>query len=136
MGLNLLTAMEVANQYHDLYISVGKSDSTGKFAFLISRGPGHNFKPLLSTNAAFENAGEAIVAVGNILNFVCQIIKKEIVEKTDGGWTADITNPGNRPIEELDILNDQKVEQILVALRAKGVANTWELFPEVSAAAT
>lgn len=134
MGLNLLIALEVANQYRDLCISVFKDDSSDKHGFLISRGPGHNFKPLLSTNACFENKQSVIEATGNLLEAIVRITKNEIGENSQD-IPAAIINPGNQPLEKLDILNQERIEQIIKALKVENVANTWEMFPESSAVA-
>lgn len=66
MGVSRLTVLEIFTNPADLEFTVGESD--GKWGVLISRGAGHRFKPLLSTEAVFPERDTAIDAIRSVLN--------------------------------------------------------------------
>ena len=123
-GITVQTALEIYTQPKDLYICVGKPQEEKKFAFTISRGPGHNYKQLVSSSASFETVESAIKEVKSLLKDCCQAAKK-IISDPNNVLTI-IFNPDNRPVLEDRILNDAFLEQIMLELEKNNEVDTCE----------
>lgn len=96
-----ITCMEICGNPKDLFIKIADEDEEGKFPLIISRGKGHNFKPLLSGPApSKEDALEAI-----------ELILNAAVEQSD--------NEG--------CLTEQMVESIMQNLRDTSEVSTHDL---------
>lgn len=90
MGVSRLTVLEIYTNPADLEFTIGSSE--GKWGVLISRGPGHKFKPLLSTEAVFTERDTAVQAIRSVLNSALEegmrnfpgeqgMLTKELTEK-------------------------------------------------------
>jgi len=122
--VTLLTAFEIYTNPDDLFISIGgPSGEKNKFSVIISRGPGHNYKPLLTAPEAFKDKKEAMQSTENILRFVIEICGKEL--QKSGSPAAEILNPENRPIEEAYALNKEHIKEILKNLESSDKAETF-----------
>jgi hypothetical protein len=66
MSLSRLTALEICTNPTDLEFQV--AESKGKHAIMITRGPGHRFKLLLTTEAVFESRTVAVSTIRSVLD--------------------------------------------------------------------
>jgi hypothetical protein len=79
MGLSFLAALEIANHHpDDIRVESIGPEKNGKFAGWITRGPGHNFKPIVFTQAVYDTAEEALAKMDRIVDSC-----KEYVSKND-----------------------------------------------------
>ena len=124
MGVSMITGLEIYTQPDDLQFVVGESErEKGKYGILISRGPGHRFKILISTPCAFDSREAAVGAVLDLLAAVCEAAKKELGNPSS--FIAAIVNPNGRPVEDANVLTQERIEKIVEDLRAGRVANTY-----------
>ena len=68
MDVSRVTVLEIYSNPADLEFTIGSSE--GKWGVLISRGQGHKFKPLLSTEAVFPVHGPTIAEDDDLAAFV------------------------------------------------------------------
>jgi len=125
----MLTAMEINNHPNDLYIQIGQEVQDGKYAFALSRGPGHNFKLLISTIPFAETLDEAVEGVKNLLNGIHEVTTKELHNKES--ILANIINPGGHEIDVSYTLNPNLINMILDELLKNHVANTCDMIVNV-----
>ena len=70
MGISMITALEIFSNPSDLKFSIVKEKKSKKLGFVITRGPGHNDKILLSSGLFAEKPEEAIASIKEILEFI------------------------------------------------------------------
>jgi hypothetical protein len=85
-----LTGLEIFTNPNDLEIMIGQDSHSGKFAMSVSRGPGHNFKPLLTSTPFAETFEGAVDAVKEVLAGIEQAISKEWTGDRSAVLTADL----------------------------------------------
>jgi len=79
-----LTLYEIAGNPDDVVVDHGGPDKKhGKFAGWITRGPGHNYKPLISTAPIFETAEEADEAMQQIVDFAKDWTEEDLKDPTN-----------------------------------------------------
>jgi hypothetical protein len=114
MSVTLLTAYEMVHNRTDLMFIAGEHKTEqGKFAFCITRGPGHRYKPLLSSKFEFESQESAADAVQEILTAVVEAVEERLGKNRDGALTAE------------------DCQVIMEALRRTGSVETRNLFETV-----
>lgn len=59
-GISMMTALEIVTNPKDLQILLTQDKVNGKYAIVIYRGPGHNFKLLISSIPYFEKIDSAL----------------------------------------------------------------------------
>lgn len=127
-GVAMVTALEIYSQPRDLSFSIGECKNPGewygKYAIVISRGPGHNFKLLLSCEPVFGSRETAIMAVEEALAAVCAAAKKEF--ESGESLVGQIFNPSSEPVPEDKVLNDERIARIIRELREKGTSETYD----------
>lgn len=122
--MEAIIGLQIFTQADDLRFMI--SESGGKHAILVSRGPKHHFKPLLSTEPDYETRDAAVDDVMKTLNFICR--KATEVLGDPHNILTSIENPNNLPVEQMkNVLRADHLRQIEEALRASGVANTYEM---------
>lgn len=90
MSVTLLTAIEMVHNRTDLMFIAGEhKKEKGRFAFAITRGPGHRYKPLLSSNFDFDSRDSAVDTVEEILTAVVASVEKRLGTDRDGALTAE-----------------------------------------------
>ena len=78
-GISKLTAYEIAGNPDDIVITYGGPDEkTGKFVGWITRGPGHNFKPLLNTDPIYDTPAQAKQAMKDMVAQIKESVKKDL----------------------------------------------------------
>jgi hypothetical protein len=125
MGIDMITALEIFTNPGDLEITVGQEKEGTKFAIGIFRGPGHNYKPMLTSQPFAETQEDAIKAVEGTLHTVYEAIIKEF-ENRDS-LASQYLNPDGRKIDQLNILSKELIVRILDELRQHGKASTCKM---------
>ena len=95
MGLSMITALEIFTNPGDLEITIGQEKEGAKFAFGIFRGPGHNYKPMLTSQPFTEIREDAIKAVEGVLQTVHEAITKQF--KNSGAGSSSAPRAGSGP---------------------------------------
>ena len=125
MGISMSTSLEVFTNPSDLEISIGQEKSGGKYAIFISRGPGHDFKILLSSQPFAESMEAAVKAVGEILESIRQAATNTLGDKENP--ISQILNSGGQEIDQSKALNPDLIQRILEELRKHKRAGTYEM---------
>lgn len=105
--MNLLTAMEIYGNPNDLVFFVAKSDKS-KFHLCISRGPGHNFKLILTSSEPLNSKKETIDIIEKVLRISLRL--------------CDPNNENNE-----SFLTQEKVGEILDGLEKKNKFCTFKV---------
>jgi hypothetical protein len=103
-----LTAYEILTNPNDLSFCVKKPEGSDKYAVLISRGPGHRFKALLSSKAILSKE-EALDAVQEILDAVLQLPSSSAARVAEEGT-----------------LNKEQIKKIMDDLKRTGESATYK----------
>jgi len=103
MGLTRLTVLEIYTNPADLEFQI--AESGGKYAVMVTRGPGHRFKLLLTTEAVFEKREIAIDSIRAVLDAALSEGKQAFSEQTGA-------------------LNQENVNRILHELAEKSSCST------------
>lgn len=130
MGLNYGTALEIFNNPFDLSISIASPPEwKGKWGVALTRGPGHRFKVMLTTDnpEVLPNTKEEIIALvmKDIFRSSMQASREALSDPANP--LGRILNPNGMPPSGMkNILTDEILARIESDLREKGVANTFE----------
>jgi hypothetical protein len=129
MGLCRLEAFEIFGNPMDLSIYVARCKSE-KFALAITRGPGHNFKPLVDSNDAFLDRESAVQYVEAILTACVEEGMKTVVSeaeiKTCGIFCAGMYGTKENPPVKGAVLDADLIKEIGKKLRETGEAGTYK----------
>lgn len=130
MGLKIISALEIYTQPDDLQINVVNL-TTGGWGFLIARGPGHRFKPIVSCiETPLDTKKEAADMCMQLIEDICTTCK-DFISKPDHFFHCLIikNNDGSvAPEEEWNVLKQRHLDWIKSQLLSEtGVANTWEM---------
>lgn len=104
------SVLEIYSNPADLQIFVGEDAETKEWGFAITRGPGHNFKPILSSQPFAKTLAEVVDGVRTLLQNVCIMVEKE-------------TFPG----DPSTCLTPELINRIGEDLLRNKVANTFEM---------
>lgn len=102
-----LTLLEIYSNPNDLQFQIPRKDD--KSAIMISRGPGHNFKLLLSSEYVFNSLNDAVNTIKTILDTV-------IKECSDGFVCSKINDR---------VLTEKDVQRILSELKEGRISVTY-----------
>mgnify|MGYP001559215374 FL=1 len=125
MGISVSTALEIFTNPSDLEISIGQGKGGGKFSIFISRGPGHDFKILISSQPFAESMEAAVVATGEILESIRKVATNTFGDKDNP--ISQILNPDGQEVEQSKVLNSELIQRILEKLRRHQRAGTYEM---------
>lgn len=125
MGLTMLTALEIFTNPGDLEITIGQEKGGGKFSIGFFRGPGHNFKPMLTSGPFAEKLEDAIKAIENTLQTVHEVATKELEDKNS--FASQFLNPDGQSVDQSKILNKDLIARIVDELRKNRVASTYKM---------
>jgi len=117
MGISTYTALEIFTNPSDLEITIGRENEGEKYAFGIYRGRGHNFKPLLTSQAFAETKEDAIKGVEETLLIVLE---------------ANHHNPDGQDIDQSKVLNQDLIARILEELRRNDKVSTCKMLDPAS----
>ncbi len=123
-AFRLITALEIYSNPHDLEFSIFLGPD-GKYGLLITRGPGHNFKRMISSTPFADTPEKAIEIVENIL----KISRKAIISEFEdsGSFLVRTFHPDLQTVDESKVLSEKLIEQILGDLRQHQVASTYKM---------
>jgi hypothetical protein len=125
MGLSWITALEMFTNPGDLEITVGRAEEGEKFALSITRGPGHNFKPMITSAPVFDTAEDAVKEVKRILGDTHKALMRDFEER--GSFPAQYLKPEGKELDPAKVLNPELIERILAELREHKVASTYKM---------
>lgn len=117
-GLTLITALEIYTNPFDLDIVIMEN------VMVISRGPGHNFKILLSAEWKFNDKIEVVEDIKSILKTIIDKNKAEL--SIPNSFVASICNPKNEPLDEATVLTESMLDEIISSLNGTGTAQTYK----------
>lgn len=120
-GIRRVTAFEIFTNPHDLEFRIPEVD--GKWAIIITRGPGHRFRMMLSSEPVFPNKKEAVDGVRNTLDLVRQACTQELSDPSS--FAAQRMNPDNKSLEEAIVLTAAMQEHIIQDLQEKNASSTY-----------
>jgi hypothetical protein len=124
-GIARMSACEIYANPYDISIFIGEGrDMPGKYGFMISRGPGHNYKPILSAAPVFRGEEEAIVYIKAILESIVKSAT-ELLEKP-GDFMSQIWADMMKDAKPEELLNQEVIERIITQLKATKNVDTHE----------
>ncbi|MEX0930500.1 MAG: hypothetical protein WDZ79_02350 [Candidatus Paceibacterota bacterium] len=122
MGISLQTALEIFTNPGDLVITLGQEEEGTKFAIGIFRGPGHNFKPMLTSQPFAEKHEDAVEAIREILESIREAMTKYFADRKS--IPSRYLNPDGLEIDQSKVLNPELIARILDELRQHRGAST------------
>ena len=125
MALSMATALEIFTNPNDLDISIIEDDNSGKYYIEFCRGPGHNFKLMLSSQPFTEKLEDAVKTVRETLEAVHLALIREFDEEESIPYKY--LNSDNQPIDQLRILTPELIARIVEELQRQQMASTWKL---------
>ena len=90
--ISVLTLYEITGNPDDILVESSGPDANGKFCGFITRGPGHNYKVLISSSSSFDSADAAEVAMTKIIVFAREWVAEDRQRK-DGLIALLESNP-------------------------------------------
>jgi hypothetical protein len=129
MGISMITALEIFTNPADLEITIGQEKEGAKFSIGIFRGPGHNFKPMLTSQPFAETQEDAIEAIEGILEPIHEAMTKDFADRKS--LSSQYLNPDGLEIDQSKVLNPELITRILDELRRHRVASTYKILAPV-----
>lgn len=122
-GISAVTALEINNHPDDLQVSIYNVNEKGSsnYGFIVCRGPGHNYKLLVTTTPFASTIAQAVDEVKNLLTGVHSWATKELSDKDSP--ITQIVNPGGE-VDASQTLNPDLIDKILAELLQNQVADT------------
>lgn len=124
-GISALTALEINNHPDDLQVSIFNEKESGKYGFIVCRGPGHNYKLLISTSPFADAIEEIVQEIKNLLTGIHSWATKELSDKDS--VFAQMINPSGQ-VDVSQTLNPELINRILSELQQHQVADTHRMF--------
>jgi hypothetical protein len=125
MGISALTALEIFTNPSDLEITIGQAKPGDKFAIGIFRGPGHNFKPMITSRPFAENTEDAVETIKEILELIHGAMMRDFADRKS--LPSQYLNPDGLEIDQSKILNQDLINCILDELRQHKIASTYKM---------
>jgi hypothetical protein len=124
----MITALEIFTNPADLEIIIGQDKEGAKFAVGIFRGPGHNFKPMLTSQPFAEKLEDAVEAIKRTLELIHEVLTKDCEDrKSLPSLSSQCLNPDGLEIDLFEVLNLELITRILEELRRHRVASTYKM---------
>lgn len=124
MRISMITALEIFTNPADLEITIGQKEEGVEFAIGIFRGPGHNFKPMLTSQPFAKTQEDALEAIKGILESIHEAMTKDFADRKS--LPSQYLNPDGLEIDQSKVLNSELITRILDELRRHGVASTYK----------
>ncbi|MEI8337712.1 MAG: hypothetical protein WCF92_01020 [bacterium] len=121
----MITALEIFTNPNDLEIIIGQKKAGDKFEIGFFRGPGHRFKPMLTSEPFAEKLEDAVEAIKGILESICEALTKEFSDQKS--LPSQYLNPEGHKINQSKVLNTDLINRILEELRQHKVASTYKM---------
>jgi len=125
MGISMITALEIFTNPGDLEIIIGQEKEEAKFTIGIFRGPGHNFKPMLTSQPFAETQEDAVEAIKGTLESIREALTKDFADRKS--LPSQYLNPDGLEIDLSKVLNPELIARILEELRQHRVASTYKM---------
>lgn len=125
MGITRITALEIFTNPGDLEFTIGQDKDSSKFAIGIFRGPGHRYKPMITSVPFAETQEDAVKAVEEILQMIHDCITKEF--ENPGSIASQYLNPDGREIDQSKVLSQDLISRILGELQQHQKASTCDM---------
>ena len=77
MGVSRLSAYEISGNPDDIVCTSFKNKDSGMYGGIISRGPGHNYKLIITTNPVYETQDEAESDMRDLVENINKAVEKE-----------------------------------------------------------
>ena len=122
--MTMLEALEIFSNPMDLHIFITLGKNSDKYSIGIFRGPGHDFKPMITSNPFTKKPECAINIVREILEMALNVCTKRLEDPKD--VLSKIVNPGGEKFDQSKVLTTKLIERILKDLEKRKVANTFE----------
>jgi hypothetical protein len=126
-----ISLLEIYTQPDDLQINVAElTNGASGWAFLIARGPGHNFKPIVSNiEDTVETKEQAVDLCMRLLDNICSGCRTTLLDPTN--FLHGLVTNGDgivAPETEWKVLKQPHLNWIKTQLlTTEAVANTWEI---------
>lgn len=120
-GISLFSALEIFTQPDDLQFSIG--EQAGKWGLAITRGPGHDYKLIITSQPVLESREAAANAIKTLLTDICTAATSELNKPKS--MLAALANPDGLPIDDAHMLSGEYRERIFNDLMEHGVAQTF-----------
>ena len=125
MGLTIITALEIFTNPYDLEISIGHEKGGKRHIIAFTCGPGHNFKPLITSDPFNGKHRDAVKTVKATLTMIHEAMKKEFADPKS--MLSERLNPGSQEIDQSKILTPDLIKRIIKKLQDGPVAKTYEM---------
>ena len=130
--MTLRSALEIFSNPFDLEFMIGEDQGKkdGTFCLALTRGPGHNFKPVL-TGEGYKSKDDAIETFKKVLDICVEkgeevFFGKKSSTDTVGKLLKTVGNPSDTKKEEAkNALTNDMVEKIIYDLKEKEVVSTY-----------
>jgi hypothetical protein len=119
--ISLISALEIFSNPSDLEFVIGQEKEGGKFAIGIYRGPGHNYKPIVTSRPFTEKFEDAVEEIEKLLNSVHESVTAALVKK-------DSFLEGLVVSDSQQVLNPELITRIIDELRQNKKASTCKMF--------
>ncbi len=129
MGFSMITALEIFTNPGDLEIVITQDEESAKFAVGIFRGPGHNFKPIITSPPFVEKLEDAVEVIRKTLESICENMTKEFADSES--MLSQWVNTGRLQIDKSKVLSSDLIGRILEELRQGRVASTCKMLAPV-----
>lgn len=125
MGISIMVALEIFSHPDDLGFSIAKERDGDKYCFFITRGPGHNFKILISSSFSFERPEKAVESIKGILESIQEFAIKEYADSST--FASRICNPEKIKVDENSMLSSELIARIVEELQKNQLASTYKM---------
>ena len=126
MGVSMITAIEIFTNAYHREIIIGQEKNGGKFSIGIFRGPGHSYKPLVTSQMCAETVKDAVETVQGILGMIEQVMAKEVLNRDSVPF--QYLNPEGQEIDQPKVLNPDLIGSIVRELERHQKASTYKMF--------
>lgn len=119
-----VSILEIFTNPSDLMIAVSKNPDNDKGTLIISRGPGHDFKPICDHSDFAESEDEAVARTEEFLTWIMTTGLKELTDPNGVG--AMFFNLRTINTNHPACLSSEWIEKIVRSLRKDKIAKTYE----------
>lgn len=126
LEISAVTALEINNHPDDLQVSIYNVEEKGisKYGIIVCRGPGHNYKLLVTSIPFASTIAQAVDEVKNLLTGI-HLWATETLSDSDSP-IAQIVNPSGQ-VDVSQTLNPDLISRIIDELCKHQVADTSRL---------
>lgn len=124
MTISVITAFEIYTNPFDLKLLIVKEIDGAKYSIFVLRGPGHNFKPLLTTQPFTEELEFAVEVVKETLESINKAVTERFADRNI--FPSLVLNPDGLEIDMSMVLNPDLISRIVADLQRNGAAHTYK----------